>query len=158
MKAIRPWQHAGQRLSAVASEALAVVFIGLAGLVLWNGCGPGQPALRIKAHIDGKDVVLICGDKLWFEHKSWQLPANPVYFNGKAWNLQWSNNVSQPYAGLNPAFRPGNPAKIKISKRTGRGPVTITQMPDPANNETLGITFDDEAFGGADWYDIVVSW
>lgn len=101
---------------------------------------------------------MIRGNKLWFEHQSWQLPVNPMYFNGKAWNLQWNGNVSEPYGGVSPAFRPGDPAKIKISKLAGRGPVTITQMPNSQNDETLGITFDDDSFGGADLYEIVVSW
>jgi hypothetical protein len=153
MKAISPWHEASNRLSAVA-----LVLIGMAGLVLWNGCESRPPSLRIKAQIDGKDVVMIRGDKLWFEHESWQLPDNPVYINGKAWDLQWNGNVSEPYAGVSPAFRPGGPARIRISKLTGRGPVSITQTPNSENNDTLAITFDDEEFGGADWYEIVVSW
>jgi hypothetical protein len=59
---------------------------------------------------------------------------------------------------LNPAFRPHDPPKIQVTKRAGRGPVSIETFPSSDNNQTLSIKIDDDDFGGADWYDVQVSW
>ena len=36
---------------------------------------PSSHIIKIKALIDGADVVKIQGNKLWYEHESWELPG-----------------------------------------------------------------------------------
>jgi hypothetical protein len=45
-----------------------------------------------------------------------------------------------------------------MTKRLGRGTVSIAEFPSPANEETLAVRIDDEEVGGADWYEIIISW
>ncbi|HUJ11396.1 MAG TPA: hypothetical protein VL171_15375, partial [Verrucomicrobiae bacterium] len=111
-----------------------------------------------EAFIDSSDVVKVSGNRLWFEHETGTLPGRNIFVNGKAWSPSWTNNVSTEFVGLNPAFRPHDPQKIQITKRVGRGTVSVAQFPSRANDETLAVRFDDVDFGGADWYEVVISW
>jgi len=129
----------------------------------WN-CGTGivqwlwpRRALTISADVDGSDVVKVSGNKLWIEHEDFNLPDR-IILNDKVWVPQWTTNVSAPFEGLQPPFAPRDPGKIKVSKKAGRGTVTITQRPSAENDQTLGIRIDDNEQGGADRYTIRVSW
>jgi hypothetical protein len=120
--------------------------------------GLSHHKLTVRAFIDGSDVVKVSGNKLWFEHEYATLPGRNIFVNGKAWTPSWTNNVSTEFAGLNAVFRPIDAQKIQITKRVGRGTVSVAQFPSPANDETLAVRIDDEDFGGADWYEVVISW
>ncbi len=137
-------------------HVMAMVLVGIAGLALFNGCGPRR-ALTISADIDGSDVVKVSGNKLWIEHEAFQLPQR-IILNDKVWVPQWATNVSAPYGGLHPPFAPQDPGKIKVTKKAGRGTVTITQRPSAENDQTLGIRIDDNEQAGADRYTIQVTW
>ena len=138
------------------NHVMAMVLVGIAGLALFNGCGP-QRALTISADVDGSDVVKVSGNKLWIEHEEFQLPQR-IILNNKVWIPQWTTNVSAPYEGLQPPFAPRDPQKIQVSKKAGRGIVTITQRPSAENDQTLSIRIDDNEQGGADRYTIRVTW
>jgi hypothetical protein len=135
---------------------MAMVLVGIAGLALFTGCGQRR-ALTIKALVDGSDVIKVSGNKLWIEHEQFQRPQR-ILLNGKLWIPQWTTNVSAPYEGLQPPFAPRDPRKIKVSKKAGRGTVTITEMPSAENDQTLSIRIDDNEQPGADRYAIQVSW
>jgi hypothetical protein len=135
---------------------MAMVLVGIASLALFNGCGQ-QRALTISADVDGSDVVKVSGNKLWIEHEEFQLPQR-IIVNDKVWIPQWTTNVSAPFEGLQPLFAPRDIQKIKVSKKAGRGTVTITQRPSAENDQTLGIRIDDNEQGGADRYTIRVTW
>jgi DNA-directed RNA polymerase subunit RPC12/RpoP len=116
----------------------------------------GPKTLTFKAYVDGSDIIKLRGGQLWIEHQDWQLPAR-MTINGKKWSPAWDGKTSQPY-DLRPAFRPHNAEKIRLTKRLGRGAISIPERPTPANQETLSIKLDDGDFGAADWYEFVVSW
>jgi len=137
-------------------HVMAMVLIGIAGLAFFSGCGQRR-ALTIKATIDGSDVVKVSGNKLWIVHEDFQLPQR-ILLNDKVWIPQWTSNVSAPYEGLQPPFAPRDLQKIKVSKKAGRGTVTITQRPSAENDQTLGIRIDDNEQPGADRYTIRVVW
>ena len=127
----------------------------VAGFV--SGCGNRQQ-LTIRAFIDGSDVVKVSDNRLWIEHKDASLPGKQIFVNGQAWTPTWTNNVSSEFDGLNPAFRPHDPQTIHIAKRAGRGTVSFEQFPTLDNDKTLAVRIDDNDFGGADWYESVISW
>ena len=135
----------------VICAALAVVLVAI--LIRF-----GHHELTVKAFIDSSDVVKVSGNRLWFEHETGTLPGRNIFVNGKAWSPSWTNDVSTEFLGLNPAFLPHDPRKIQITKRIGRGTVSVAEFPSPANGETLAVRLDDVDFGGADWYEVVVSW
>ena len=138
------------------SHVMVMVLVGIAGLALSNGCG-SRRALTISAEVDGSDVVKVSGNKLWIEHEQFQRPQR-ILLNGKLWIPQWTTNVCAPFEGLQPPFAPQDPRKIKVSKKAGRGTVTVLEMPSAENDETLAFRIDDNAQPGADRYEIRVSW
>ena len=136
-----------------------IIFAGMSA-----GCGMRHDSITIRTYIDGVDVIKISGATIWYEHESFNLPGvegglnEPTYVNGEIWLPKWNNLVSEPYEGISPAFKPVELADIQVSKITGRGDVSIVQMPTPENNQTISIKVDDGKESGADWYDILVSW
>lgn len=138
--------------------------LGFALTGILSGCGIKYESLTIRTYIDGTDIIKVSGNTLWFEHETFNLPGTegglnePTYVNGVEWRPQWNNQVSAPYNGIVPAFHPQDIDRIQVSKRTGRGDVTIVDLPTPENNQTITIKVNDNDESGADWYDILVSW
>jgi serine/threonine protein kinase len=139
-------------------SAIGIACVALVIALLTFLAGLSHHTLKVRAFIDGIDVIKVSGNKLWFEHELYTLPGKNIFVNGKAWTPGWTNNVSTEFAGLNAVFRPIDAQKIQITKRVGRGTVSVAQFPSPANDETLAVRIDDEDFGGADWYEVVISW
>jgi hypothetical protein len=140
--------------------AIGTALLGV-GLLFFVGCGHKEQTFTIKIFVDGSDVVKASGNRLWIEHESASLPGKTIYVNGQAWSPLWNdrtNKTSTEFAGLNPAFRPHDPQKIQVTKRAGRGPVSIETFPSSDNDQTLSIKIDDDDPPGADWYDVQVSW
>jgi hypothetical protein len=130
----------------------------LIALTMAAGCSH-KPALTLRAYIDGSDVVKINGDRLWIEHDTFGLPGKLFYVNGQTWTPTWTTNgVSSEFAGLNPPFLARVGQKIQVTKRIGRGVVSIQQFPSADNDGTLAVRINDDDFGGADWYEIGISW
>ena len=139
------------------NHVIAMVLVGIAGLALFTGCGQRR-ALTIKAMVDGSDVIKVSGNKLWIEHEQFLRPQR-ILLNGKLWIPQWTTtDVCAPFEGLQPPFAPQDPGKIKVSKKAGRGPVTVTEMPSAENDETLAFRIDDSAQPGTDRYEIRITW
>ena len=114
--------------------------------------------LNIRMHIDGSDIIKVSVTQLWIEHRSYLLPDNPIYVNGKLWSPRWNGNVSTRFTGLSRAFNPHNLRKIELAVVAGRGTARIEQLPAPDNNQTLSVMIDDKDYDGADWYQVVISW
>lgn len=126
--------------------------------------------IKIRALIDGADTVKIQGNKVWYEHESWDLPGKwqgrdeNTLINDKPWHPEWldeasDSKASDPYLNLQPAFAPRFPEDIKsIEKIAGRGDIQVTELPSADNQQTLAIRIDDEPYGGADWYEVAIKW
>jgi hypothetical protein len=146
------------KVSTLRNAALAVLGVLLvAGMVaLASHLFGGSRTVSFKAMVDGVDVVKLSGNRLWIEHGSWKIPSK-MTVNGKSWNPAWNDRTSMPFR-LNRAFGPADAKNIKLATHKGRGPISMVQLPTPANDETLAIKLDDGDFGGADWYEFTVSW
>lgn len=127
----------------------------------------GPKTLNFKGYVDGTDVLKISGRRLWLEHLAWQHPKQ-ISINGGKWNPvwsadssptfpEWNDNKTRPYT-LNRPFKPTSPDSIRLTKKAGRGVVTIIQKPTPENEQTLAIQIDDGPYSGADSYELTVSW
>jgi hypothetical protein len=135
-------------------RVMTLVLLGIAGLVFTSGCGRPH-VLAFRAVVDGSDVVKVRGSQLWIEHEEFQPPAQ-IFINGKPWHPVWTDKVSAPQ-NLSPAFNPRDPMKVKLTQLKGRGSVSIIQLPNSANDQTLAFRIDDSQ-PGADTYQISVSW
>ena len=135
---------------------MALVLLGMAGLVFVSGCGKPH-VITFRAVVDGTDVVKVSGSQLWIEHGDFQLPMS-MFVNGKPWHPVWTDKLSDQYQGLNPAFHPRDPMKVKLTQLKGRGTVSIIQPPTTANDQTLAFRIDDGPFGGADTYQVSITW
>ena len=137
-------------------QVVALMLLGIAGLVFVNGCGRPH-VLAFRAVVDGSDVVKVSGSQLWIEHEDFEQPTQ-IFINGKPWHPVWTDKVSEHFQDLSPAFHPGSSAKVKLVQLKGRGSVNIMQLPTSANDQTLAFRIDDNSQGGADTYEIRVSW
>jgi hypothetical protein len=137
-------------------QMLAFLLLGVSGILLLNGCGKPH-GLTLRAFVDGTDMVKVSGNRLWIEHEDAQLPAQ-LFVNGKAWHPVWTGKTSEPLEDLSPAFHPRDSMKVKIVQLKGRGAVSIVQLPNSGNDQTLAFRIDDGPFGGADTYQISVAW
>jgi hypothetical protein len=135
---------------------MALMLLGTMGLISVSGCGKPH-VLTFRAFVDGSDVVKVSGDHLWVEHEDFQLPS-AMFINGKPWHPVWTDKLSDQYQGLNPAFHPRDPMKVKLTQLKGRGSVSIIQPPSATNDETLAFRIDDGPFAGADTYQVQVTW
>lgn len=114
-------------------------------------------------YIDGTDVIKIQGNKIWYEHEEYDLPGDPksrnepTTINGSVWHPQWKEQTSVAFENLTPAFKPGSPPQVKLTKLLGRGDASIKELPAPENNRTLSIYLHDDE-PGADWYEVIVEW
>jgi len=119
--------------------------------------------ITIKARIDGKDIMKIQGNKVWWQHELGGLPGDPqgvnehTFINGIAWRPQWDGSNSIPFEALAPVFGRQPPVQVTLNKLSGRGEVAISDLPTPANTNTLSVYFNDEE-GGADWYEVSILW
>jgi hypothetical protein len=135
-------------------SACLLLAVGIVAGPIYFFAGPRK--MKFKAYVDGTDVVKLRGQSVWIEHQSWQLP-NRITVNGKKWTPQWDGSTSAPYK-LGWGFNQRRAENIKLTKLIGRGTITIMEMPTAENQETLSIQVDDGPYGGADWYEFVVSW
>ena len=136
------------------NHTLVVLFFSL---TIFAGCSR-KPALTVRTYIDGSDTIQVSGDRLWIKHDTAGLPGKLIYINGQTWTPTWTNGVSSEFVGLNPPFRMRSGQKIQVTKLIGRGVASIEQFPTADNDQTLAARIDDDNFGGADWYEIRISW
>ena len=135
---------------------MLLMLLWISSILLISGCGKPH-VLTLRAVVDGIDVVKVSGDQLWIEHEDFELPVE-LFVNRKPWRPVWNGKMSAPLEGLEPAFHPRDPQKVKLTQLKGRGTVAIVQLPNSANDETLAFRIDDGQFGGADTYQISVTW
>ena len=159
--------------NSVWSRGICVVLVLV--LVMAAAWLPGAAAvaatveLHISSLIDGRSAILIQDGKIMFAHYDFDLPGHgngqnvPTYLNDYAWFTQWDVMGSvRPI--LSEAF---SLSEIGISLRENwtiadmiiiqsRGSVELQQEPDADNGYQAIIMFDDNPFGGASYYELVL--
>lgn len=125
--------------------------------------------LRVKAFVDGKSVLCIKGDTIWWVHYKhdqpgkWQGRNEPTYVNDVKWYPKWQgekreNSKSDVFTveGIK-NFTPSD--KITIDRIDTRG---IFKLVNPkASSETAGADFCilmDDVASGAAWYHIIIKY
>ena len=121
------------------------------------GASAGTRHLTLRIRVDGMDNFTLQDGKLSMEHKSWNKPSN-IFVNGAAWQPLWDGKNSDAFARFNPALAPFAGAKVTFRKAHGRGSANILEMPTAANGQKLRFQIDDSGPGGADNYEVHLSW
>lgn len=151
-------------LSVLASFAFLV-----GGCVSDNAADLSSSRIRVRAFIDGSDVVKIRGDQVWFVHKSFEFPGRwqgcnePILVNGAKWEPKWNGNLSDRYTiedkdcalPLGKAF---TKETMNVVAKSGLGNFFVSEYPSADNDYTLSVTLDDLGAEGASWYEFGVSW
>ncbi len=126
--------------------------------------------INITAFIDGTSELVIEDDTMFWHHSAWAAPGRwsgndyPTTVNGIEWLPEWPvagrNDFcdcdSSSITGLFPAL--SELSDISLSLISGRGTVSLLDSPSSSNNHRMEIEFDDYYFGGAEWYEIEISY
>jgi hypothetical protein len=137
--------------------------------------------LDITAYIDGRDHLIIRGGSLLWHHLDFAAPGRlggvnlpttisttlnsaPVLTNFNwfpVWPYPPPNEIrfecySSTFTGLNPSL-PDSSMTVTLTPKRARGSVSIVQTPSASNNQTLIVEFNDDPFGGADYYEILLT-
>jgi len=152
-----------KKAGAISLCALFLVGVAAAGIHFLGG----PRSVTFRAFVDGTDVIKLSGKRLWIEHRDFERPIK-MTVRGQPWEPVWGSapnesspdstgNLTEAYP-LPAAFKPRSPNAVKVSKRLGRGTVSIIDLPKPSNDQTVAILVDDGPMGGADTYEFTVSW
>ncbi len=116
-------------------------------------------SIRVIVRIDGLSDVLLSGNTAQWNHLQYD-PPGVTLLNGVSWTptgLSSSCNcLSDVFTGVVPAI-PQNATGFSVTW-TGRGTVTLEELPTPANGYRLRARFDDLGPPGADNYDALISY
>ncbi|MHA2248865.1 MAG: fibronectin type III domain-containing protein [Candidatus Kariarchaeaceae archaeon] len=123
-----------------------------------------------KSYIDGLDQIRLQGNKLWIDHKEYQLPGRlfypdenfPTYVNGFEWYPNWPYEDPREQtcdALIGKTLIPEMNWEYSLSPIAVRdeGSVSILENPSQLNNFTLIIEIDDINEGAAFWYEFNIT-
>ena len=134
---------------------------------------PAENELRIRSLIDGRTQLVVRGDELHWHHLDYAAPGlhglvnEPTFVNQRRWIPQWPEQGGNCFCDCDSSsfdFSPPGPAlplrelMVELEIISGRGGIQVIQQPDPTNDFTLVVGFDDNAWGGPDWYEAVMRW
>jgi serine/threonine protein kinase len=149
---------------ALVSAGVLLAAGALALALVLHSTSQTRHTITLKARIDGRDVLKLQGNKVWWEHELGGLPGDPqggnapTFINGVAWRPQWDGSNSLPFVASAPFFRRKTPVEVTCTKLSGRGEAAISELPSLSNTNTLSVYFNDVEEGGADWYELSILW
>jgi len=160
-----------------SSHNIKVTFDPARLSTLETGTAPAGPQeLTVRAFIDGRSRLVVQEDRAYWHHLDFAAPGRwldpdthqahdePTYLNGLDWYPVWPNEPdrenrdcgcdSSATSGIPPLASQDQTATLGIEQARGR--VTIVQQPEAGNDYTLTVEFDDNDWGGADWYEVTL--
>jgi hypothetical protein len=144
----RPGNMSWTKIMVIVGACVLLAAAAVSTLVVASrSATPTSNTITIKAFIDGRDILKIQGNKVWWEHGVGTFPGDPkggnepTFINGIAWIPQWNGSNSIPFEALAPVFRPKSPEQATLKKLSGRGDAAISELPTSANDNTLSVYF-----------------
>jgi hypothetical protein len=136
---------------------------------------PQGQAHTFRAWIDGRSRLTLDDATARWDHFDFAAPGRlecnigamiePTTIDGFDWFPVWPDVPdcenrdcgcgSDSYLGLQPPI-PDAELFVSLIVIAARGPVTLVEVPQAANGYRVVIEFDDNALGGADWYEIAL--
>lgn len=148
-------------------KTFLVLSVGLLFLLAVNLAFASPNELHVKAFVDGKSVLCIKGDNIWWVNYwndppgKWQGKNEPTYINDVAWQPKWhgekkEDSYSEKFVvkGIK-KFAPAD--KVTIELVDSRGTVKLLDPKAAASTADADfcVLMDDNMNGGA-WYHIIV--
>ncbi len=121
------------------------------------GTAMSSKRIKLKLRVDGVDVIKVRDGKLWIEHKSWSKPTDATV-NTRSWKPTWDGNKSDEFITFVPPLAPFAGLPVEVKRTKGRGSATLKQSPSAANDQTLVFEVNDGTEGGADIYEVLITW
>lgn len=139
----------------------------IGGILLFGAllvCAPQAAAaatgsVRVIVSIDGLSDLRLSGNTAQWHHLQWS-PPQVTQLNGVSWTPTglsgFCNCLSDLFAGVAPAI-PQTATNFGVTW-TGRGLVTLPELPSALNGYLLRVRFDDATQGGADLYNALITY
>ena len=152
-------------LSLLASLALVS-----GGCVTQSGADLSNARIRVRAFIDGCDVVRIRGNQVWIDHAGYELPGRwqgsnePIILNvTQKWYPTWDGYRSDKCTIEDgdralPEKKEFSQDTLSVQGKLGLGVLFVSEYPSADNDYTLSVTLDDSSAEGASWYEFGVFW
>jgi hypothetical protein len=169
---IPPQEESTMKLS-IARIALAPALLLLA---LPAAAAPQSHGIHVRAFIDGRSQLVLDGSMARWEHFDFAAPGRlecnlgaeiqPTYIDGEAWYPEWPDRVDceNRDCGCSSSLftrmhQPVPDAEIfpVFEVIQGRGSSALVELPVAANGYRIVIEFNDNAMGGADWYEVCLT-
>ncbi len=131
-----------------------------------------QTILTVRAYIDGRSRLVLREDTAYWLHLNYVAPGRaegnnyPTYFDSAEWYPTWKdspdrlnrdcNCQSSTYFGIPALALQSQTIALSIVK--AREKVAIIQQPNPSNQYTFIIEFDDYTTWYADWYEVKLTY
>jgi hypothetical protein len=135
-----------------------LLFVGLL-LTLPTAATAASGSVHVVVRIDGLSDLLLSGNTAQWRHLQYD-PPGVTQINGVSWTPSGLSTacscLSDMFTGVAPAI-PQNATGFSVTW-TGRGTVTLEELPTAANDYRLRARFDDLGPGGADDYDALISY
>lgn len=129
--------------------------------------------LRIRAWIDGRSNLRLRGDTAYWVQYEFAAPGRldcdtgapiePTQLGSALWFPNWPDTptcenrncfcFSDVFTGVTPRL-PEAHFSVSLHVLQGRGACWISEIPVSGGGWQVGIEFDDNPFGGADWYEV----
>lgn len=139
-------------------KVVALLVLGSLCATMSAGAVAATGSVRVQASIDGLSELILRDNTAQWYHIEYSPPGQTL-LNGIGWTptglSSFCNCLSDVFAGVAPAI-PQDATNFSVLKSSGRGEVTLVELPSSANSFTLRVRFDDVAPGGADNYDVTV--
>lgn len=157
------------KFSVLVSSVLAVAPF-LAGAL---PAAAQTQVVHVRAWIDGRSELILSGAQAQWQHFDFAAPGRldcdtgateqPTYVDADAWFPAWPDLpdcenrfcggcFSDVYTGITPAL-PATNFFARLVPWQNRGDLFVLEQPHAANGYTTRIFFNDNALGGADWYE-----
>jgi hypothetical protein len=174
------------RLASTVFAVLACLFLMIQATDSFGKCVTAPPGstvtIDVQACIDGRDLLILRGSTLQWQHLDY-LPVGQhadcpkkgkaptiitTTLNGhkdlkkRKWQPQWPNGTdggafSADFSRLCPILPIDSQLNVTLTPVSARGSLTISQQPDPANNETTVLDFNDDDISGPAIYDALLT-
>jgi hypothetical protein len=160
----------------ILGRAMAVATLA-SGLLVASGSAmaQAQTSILIGAYIDGRDHLVIQGDRLSWYHIAFAAVGRHGGVNAATvvqaqdWNLSWLPRWPEPppneirfeawsSTGVAPTVMvPKTEARWHVTKYIGPGPVRVVAQPTASNGYNLVVDFNDNVIAGPTYYWVKLS-